>query len=243
KPTTRATAWLPALLVATDTAMVASYTYLTSQPQDFHRVLLLGFLSMQLGVFYFGGRHGTFIAALTLLTYIVLTLDAPTFVPGPRPSNATIAFNSTLFVLVSAVLVYTFATFRERIDALRRYCKVVERSETAALPPLPSDRWPDGLTLLVRSFQAMHARLAEQVGSDALTGCLNRRSLERRLRADLRAARRRGSTVAVAAVDLDHFKEINDTRGHMVGDVVLQQIAEIMRATARDTDAVARYGG
>ncbi|HEY9228348.1 MAG TPA: GGDEF domain-containing protein, partial [Gemmatimonadaceae bacterium] len=137
----------------------------------------------------------------------------------------------------------TFGGFRERIDKLRMYCKFVERAEMVAPPPLPTEPWPDDLTLLGNSFQSMHARLAEQVGSDPLTGCLNRRSLEARLRADLRSARRRGTTVAVAAVDLDHFKEINDTRGHGVGDLVLQQIAEIMKTTARDTDAVARYGG
>jgi diguanylate cyclase (GGDEF)-like protein len=147
-----------------------------------------------------------------------------------------------LFAIISAVLVYTFGSFRERIDALRTYCKVVERSDFAPPPTLP-DRWPDDLTLLTASFQSTHARLAEQVGSDALTGCLNRRSFEARLKADLRSARRRGSTVAIAAVDLDHFKEINDTRGHPTGDVVLQQVAGIMKATVRETDAVARYGG
>jgi diguanylate cyclase (GGDEF)-like protein len=47
----------------------------------------------------------------------------------------------------------------------------------------------------------------------------------------------------VAAIDLDHFKEINDSEGHPAGDVVLQQLAAIMKATARDTDCVARFGG
>jgi diguanylate cyclase (GGDEF)-like protein len=123
------------------------------------------------------------------------------------------------------------------------YCKVVERGEVATLPQLGAERWPDELTLLARSFQAMHVRMAEQIGSDPLTGCMNRRTLEAKLRADLRQARRRGSSVAVVAIDLDHFKEINDSRGHPVGDVVLQQLAGIMKATARDTDSVARYGG
>ena len=54
------------------------------------------------------------------------------------------------------------------------YCKVVERGEAATLPQLGAERWPDELTLLARSFQAMHARLAEQIGSDPLTGCMNR---------------------------------------------------------------------
>lgn len=232
----------PSLLLATDVAALAGFCYLTSAPQQLHRVLLLGFLVMQLGAFYFGRRQGSLAAVLTVVSYVLLTL-VPPFIAGTRPSSMTVAFNVTLFAIIGTVVIYTFGNFRERIDSLRVYCKVVERGESTVLPPIPADRWPDELTLLARSFQSMHALLAEQVGSDALTGCLNRRSFEMRLRSDLRQARRRGSTVAVVAVDLDHFKEINDSRGHAAGDLVLQQVAEIMKSTVRDTDAVARYGG
>jgi diguanylate cyclase (GGDEF)-like protein len=234
--------WVPAVMLGADVAMISGFTFFTSPPQELHRILLLGFLSVQLGAFYFGNRHGTLAAALSVAAYLAL-IFAPAFVAGARPTTMTIVFNVTFFALVSAVVIYTLGAFRERIDAMRLYCKVVERGDTVLLPPLPPERWPDDFTLLARSFQAMHARLAEQVGSDALTGCLNRRSLEARLRADIRSARRRGTTVAVMAIDVDHFKEINDTHGHMAGDMVLQQIASIMKATARDTDAVARFGG
>lgn len=245
RPGRFARAWFPSLLLTADIFALSSFVYLTSSQQAMHRILLLGFLSMQLGVFYFGRRHGLLAAAMTIVAYLVFLLLLPPFVRGdlaPPPALA-IAFNCTLFGLISTVLIYTFGSFRERMDALRMYCKVVERGEAAALPQLGSERWPDELTLLARSFQAMHARLAEQIGSDPLTGCMNRRSLESKLRADLRHARRRGSTVAVAAIDLDHFKEINDSKGHPVGDIVLQQLAGIMKATARDTDCVARFGG
>jgi diguanylate cyclase (GGDEF)-like protein len=237
--------WFPSLLLSSDIVALSAFVYLTSSPQATHRILLLGFLSMQLGVFYFGRRHGSLAAVLTIIAYLVVLLVLPPFVRADagRPPAMAVAFNVTLFALISTVLIYTFGSFRERMDSLRMYCKVVERGEIAALPQLGSERWPDELTLLARSFQSMHARLAEQIGSDPLTGCMNRRSLEARLRADLRHARRRGSTVAVAAIDLDHFKGINDTRGHPAGDVVLQQLAGIMKATARDTDSVARVGG
>jgi len=238
-----AQSWIPSLLLTADIAALAGFIYLTSAPEQFHRILLLGFLSMQLGVFYFGRAHGTLAALLTIGAYLLFAAGVPAFVPGPRPPAVDVAFDVTLFALISAVLIYTFGSFRERMDALRMYCKVVERGEVATLPQLAAERWPDELTLLARSFQAMHARLAEQIGSDPLTGCMNRRSLEARLRSDLRQARRRGSTVAVVGVDLDHFKEINDTRGHPVGDIVLQQLAGIMKVTARDTDSVARFGG
>ncbi|HXT16970.1 MAG TPA: GGDEF domain-containing protein [Gemmatimonadaceae bacterium] len=238
-----AQSWFPALLLGTDVITLAGLVYLTSPPAQFHRILLFGFLSMQLGVFYFGRRHGLLAAGLTGVAYLVFALLVPPYVTGPHPTGLGVAFNFTLYALISTVLVYTFGSFRERMDALRMYCKVVERGEAASLPQLAAEKWPDELTLLARSFQSMHARLAEQIGSDPLTGCLNRRALESRLRSDLRQARRRGSSVAVAAIDLDHFKEINDSKGHPVGDVVLQQLAGIMKATARDTDSVARFGG
>jgi len=233
----------PALLLAIDIAALAGFCYFTSAPQEMHRVLLLGLLSMQLGVFYFGRTHGWVGAGLTIAAYLILSLGTAPYVPGPPVTLISAAFNVTLFAIISTVLVQTLGGFRERIDALRSYCKFIERSEFAPPPPLPPDRWPDDLTLLARSFQSMHARLAEQIGSDVLTGCLNRRAFEATLRSDLRQARRRNSTVAITVVDLDNFKEINDTRGHPVGDIVLQQVASIMKSTARDTDAVARYGG
>jgi diguanylate cyclase (GGDEF)-like protein len=238
-----AQSWIPSLLLTADIAALAAFVYLTSSPEQFHRILLLGFLSMQLGVFYFGRAHGTLAALLTIGAYLLVALGVPAFVAGPRPAVVSVAFNVTLFAMISGVLIYTFGSFRERMDALRMYCKVVERGEAATLPQLGAERWPDELTLLARSFQSMHARLAEQIGSDPLTGCMNRRSLEARLRSDLRQARRRGSSVAVVALDLDRFKEINDSRGHPVGDIVLQQLAGIMKVTARDTDSVARFGG
>jgi diguanylate cyclase (GGDEF)-like protein len=234
---------LAPLLIAADIAALAGFCYLTSPPQQLHRILLLGFLSMQLGVFYFGRAQGILAAGLTIAAYLLFTLGVRPFVPGTPPTAMGVAFNVTLFAIISTVLVHTIGSFRERMDALRAYCTVAKQSEIAALPALPSERWPDELTLLVRSFQSMHERLAEQVGSDSLTGCMNRRSFEAQLRAAIRQARRRGSTVAIAAVDLDRFKEVNDTRGHQVGDIVLQQVAQIMKQTARETDAVARYGG
>ncbi|MEO6879215.1 MAG: GGDEF domain-containing protein, partial [Gemmatimonadaceae bacterium] len=235
--------WFPSLLITADIAALAGFCYLTSAPQQLHRILLLGFLSMQLGVFYFGRRHGWLAASLTMVGYLVFVLGVPPFIEGPRPPVLTVEFNVVLFAIISAVLIYTFGSFRERMDALRMYCKIVEHGEVPTLTKVGTERWPDELTLLSRSFQSMHARLAEQIGSDPLTGCMNRRSLEARLRIDLRQARRRNTTVAVTAVDLDHFKEINDSRGHPAGDIVLQQLAGIMKQTARDTDAVARVGG
>jgi diguanylate cyclase (GGDEF)-like protein len=78
---------------------------------------------------------------------------------------------------------------------------------------------------------------------DALTGLHNRRYLEDRLRAEGAFARRHGSFLSALILDLDHFKEVNDTHGHLVGDRVLSETAGALRRTVRTEDVLARWGG
>jgi diguanylate cyclase (GGDEF)-like protein/PAS domain S-box-containing protein len=92
-----------------------------------------------------------------------------------------------------------------------------------------------------------NARLYEQTSqlavTDPLTGLANRRIFQERLAEEIRRARRYGRPLSLIMADLDHFKVYNDTHGHPAGDVILQQVADIMRANVRETDLVARYGG
>jgi diguanylate cyclase (GGDEF)-like protein len=85
--------------------------------------------------------------------------------------------------------------------------------------------------------------LEQQSFLDGLTGLWNRSYLDRRLDAELNVARRYGRPLSLVLGDIDHFKNLNDTYGHLFGDVVLQGIAEGLRAYARRSDIVARYGG
>src|ERR1039457_2423104 len=78
---------------------------------------------------------------------------------------------------------------------------------------------------------------------DALTGLPNRTLLQDRLTKALASARRRKDKVALLFLDLDRFKTINDSLGHSVGDLVLQQVAERLKRSAREQDTVARLGG
>ena len=90
--------------------------------------------------------------------------------------------------------------------------------------------------------QAKH-RLEDLAQHDPLTGLPNRRLLVDRLRQATSAARRRARSVGVLFLDLDRFKEINDTRGHDAGDAVLQQVARRLQSCVREADTVAREGG
>ncbi len=234
---------LPGLLVTADILAMTGFFYYSTYGQAHHRMLLIGLLGVQLSVFYFGRGLGVYATLLTAVAYASVELAVPQFMPGPRLSGPQVALTTTVFVLVSAMVVFVFGSFRERMNELRLFCRLVEEGELTAKLSATKATHPDDLTLLARSFETMRDRFAEQIGTDPLTGCVNRRALENRLRSDWRLAKRRGSHVAVVAIDLDHFKSINDSRGHPVGDLVLQQLAGIMKATARDTDTVARLGG
>lgn len=87
------------------------------------------------------------------------------------------------------------------------------------------------------------ALIWQQANFDPLTGLPNRRMLRDRLEQHMRHARRSGERLAILFMDLDHFKEVNDTRGHDQGDDLLKQAAQRIRASLRDSDTVARMGG
>src|SRR6267154_4336305 len=86
-------------------------------------------------------------------------------------------------------------------------------------------------------------RLEKLAATDALTGCLNRRALAEALTQELDRARRYSLAITILLADIDRFKLVNDTRGHISGDSVLRQVGEILRREARSVDLVARYGG
>lgn len=86
-------------------------------------------------------------------------------------------------------------------------------------------------------------RLSESLLVDPLTGTGNRYHLEERLHAEVSYARRHGTPLGVMLLDLDHFKLVNDTHGHLVGDCLLREIGRALVACVRAEDAVFRFGG
>jgi diguanylate cyclase (GGDEF)-like protein/PAS domain S-box-containing protein len=89
----------------------------------------------------------------------------------------------------------------------------------------------------------LEEKLREQAIRDPLTGLYNRRYLSETLEQELRRSKRYQHPFAIMIVDLDHFKEINDRHGHLKGDQVLREVAQLIRDTVRESDLVFRYGG
>jgi diguanylate cyclase (GGDEF)-like protein len=100
-------------------------------------------------------------------------------------------------------------------------------------------------TMAALAFDSARQRdsLREQARTDGLTGLLNHRACHDRLRDEIAAAEERGRPLAVVALDLDHFKAVNDAYGHGEGDKVLSAVAARLREVVREGDVVARLGG
>ena len=86
-------------------------------------------------------------------------------------------------------------------------------------------------------------KLKLEVITDSLMGVYNRRYMDRRLEEEVMRSRRYELPLSVLIIDIDHFKLVNDTYGHPVGDLVLQSMAKLIQNTVRSIDIVARYGG
>jgi diguanylate cyclase (GGDEF)-like protein len=94
-----------------------------------------------------------------------------------------------------------------------------------------------------RNQERRRGDLARVSRADPLTGCLNRRGFEERFEAELSRASRSGRPLGLVMLDLDHFKEINDTRGHAAGDAVLRWAVDVMSDVVRPMDTIGRIGG
>ncbi len=95
----------------------------------------------------------------------------------------------------------------------------------------------------ITGFRSLSTRLSYQASHDALTGLVNRREFDRQLQRLLESARIDGAVHALAYMDLDQFKVVNDSCGHVAGDELLRQVSGLLQARVRRADTVARLGG
>lgn len=161
-----------------------------------------------------------------------------------------------IFASLLAVLIATIAS-RALTSSLKRINLAVQQfARERKSAPLPVQR-QDELGQLARSFVQMQEEIVEHLEElsrsrnalehlarhDPLTGLPNRRMFFERLEHALAAARRSAKPLAVLFVDLDHFKQLNDSLGHSIGDRVLQAVANLLRSATRESDTVARLGG
>ena len=137
----------------------------------------------------------------------------------------------------AAALQTELLSLRQKLDAGEAQRRATERAH-AALATINAQ-----LSRKVEEVQALQAALQQQATRDVLTGLFNRRHLNDTLPAMWAAARRDGRPLAVAIIDLDHFKQVNDGLGHEAGDRVLAGFGRLLAAAIRRSDVACRYGG
>jgi diguanylate cyclase (GGDEF)-like protein len=160
------------------------------------------------------------------------------------------AFSSLALILSALVSRIVTGPLNVMVGAINRF------SKDQVISTLPLTR-NDELGVLSRSFHDMQTLIMVHLSElnesrkaldhlarhDTLTGLPNRRMFFDRLEHALANSRRSGKQLAVLFVDIDHFKEINDTFGHAVGDSVLISVAILLKSSVREVDTVARLGG
>ena len=99
------------------------------------------------------------------------------------------------------------------------------------------------LVATVRTKAARARKVDELMSKDSLTGLLKHSSIKERIAQELERAHRHGKVVSMAMVDMDHFKRVNDTWGHPMGDQVIKTLAHLLRQRLRRQDSIGRYGG
>lgn len=102
---------------------------------------------------------------------------------------------------------------------------------------------PEHLISAVRSRVIRYRSLRALMVRDSLTGLLNHTSYKERLRAEVARAKRQNKTLSVAMIDIDHFKNVNDTYGHPAGDRVIKNLSRLLKQRLRGADVIGRYGG
>src|SRR6185436_7202056 len=122
-----------------------------------------------------------------------------------------------------------------------------ERSiELSASPIRDADKHVTGAVVLlhdVTELRGLARQMSYQATHDALTGLVNRREFERRLEEAVESGHRGDGQHVLCYIDLDRFKVVNDTSGHLAGDSMLREVAKLLRDAVRDSDTVARLGG
>jgi diguanylate cyclase (GGDEF)-like protein len=171
------------------------------------------------------------------------------FAPESLAPWVDLGVRPVITALVAAGLGVVLTSILVRAHQAYRFGRLVKAAERIAAGDYTAYVAPRGTGLESRLARAVNEIAAALVDThdratvDRLTGVANRQSLLAALFAEAERASRYGRPLSVAFVDIDHFKAVNDTYGHAVGDIVLRGVAQAIAANLRTSDMIGRYGG
>ena len=203
-------------------------------------VLLAAAIPLQVALFQFGVRPAVLVLVATL-SWQLANMAWADSVPQSVPAAGLLALAS--FLLLALVSFLLHRRVEARLAALRALFDEAREGDFRRAYDIDNDPHADSVTAVGAAFNELRAELAPLVNADPATGCLNRRGFALHLERALIEARRRRGEVALLALDLDHFKQINDRFGHLVGDEVLYEVAAMITEAVSEEGVVARMGG
>lgn len=233
--------WMVVVTMASDIGFVLAVAYLLIAPRYYDGVLLVGFAILHLTEFYFGRRLAWMVLGGFVAGYLALVADA-------AASGAALSWPAelgmvTVFTVAAITFIVHYSNVKWRLTNIVSLFDRAEEGDFSGEYDAAADKRPDSVTLVGRAYNRVRPQLANLVMTDALSSCQNRRGLEQQLAREVSRAARTGRDLSLIAVDIDQFKTINDTFGHLAGDAVIQEVGELLRSVARTGDVVARTGG
>ena len=237
----RATPLVVTSALAADLAFIYALTVFTTTPEHYERALFGTIAVVHVAHFYFGRRQAGRAMQLGLSAYVALVAFA-----ASRGLVIDVAEEIWTLVICAAgvaLIGIQLGDARRRLRTIVRLFEHAELGDFSREYDAAADSQPDSITRVGLAYNAVRAQLASMVLTDPLTGCLNRRGFDQALAREIARAARADSELALLAIDLDHFKHVNDTFGHLAGDDVLRAIGALLLKSGRAGDVVARVGG
>ncbi|HEY0444370.1 MAG TPA: diguanylate cyclase [Candidatus Limnocylindrales bacterium] len=158
-------------------------------------------------------------------------------------ARSILAAMTAAMVGVSLSSLLIFAYVRYRFGRLIQAAERMASGDLAVAVEVPPGGLESRLATAINALSVTIATTQEAASIDKLTGVANRQSLLGALFTEVERATRYSRPFSVAFVDIDHFKAVNDSYGHAVGDVVLRGVAQAIKTHLRNTDTLGRYGG
>lgn len=227
--------------VVADMVLLFGCVYVVTPPTEYTRALIIALFPVQFTQLYFGQRATIYTVGCVAAFYTVDVFAAADH--GMAAGMAERFWDLALFFVGTMTFVLLQGHVARRIARMVQIFEKAQEGDFSLQYDESLDRMPDGITVVGRAYNRMRGNLETIVLTDPLSGCFNRRGFEQLATREVSRALRGGHPLSVLALDVDHFKRINDEYGHLTGDEVLREMGMLLRETARLGDVVARYGG
>ncbi len=230
-----------ATAIASDMVVLFAAVFLTTPPVHYERALLVAVFTVQFTQIFFGWTAT--LINLALIAVGFTTIVAVAADTGTLTSPTEQLWSLALYGIGVMVYVGLQGHIGARMQTLMSLFGRAQEGDFSARFEEPAGQMPDPVTFIGRAYNRMREHLHAIVLTDPLSGCFNRRGLNQLAERETSRALRQKKELAVLAIDVDHFKRINDDYGHLTGDEVIREVGDLLRKTAREADVVARFGG